>query len=122
MLVQTWVWMIGMSDASDAELADRAQSFARPPVLSDIHGARLAPDPYSPERRAIRLAVEADEVRLVIKPYGICVNPVFGLTDAPATLARVRLEDRVLNPDVYAWDGKTLWLGATLSYNAPVGI
>ncbi len=51
MLVQTWVWLIGMSDADDARLLQWAHSFAQPPPL-ELDGARLEADSYIPQRRA----------------------------------------------------------------------
>jgi hypothetical protein len=114
MVVQTWVWLIGMSAASDEELLKWAQSFSHPPAL-ELKGARLDAEPYSPERRALRLIVEGKQVAITIKPASWCVNPVFELADTPGSLRAVRLGDRILSPKEYAWDNKTLWIRATLS-------
>ena len=54
MTVRRWAWLIGMSDASDGRLRDRARSFATP-LRFELEGARLEFDSYVPERRAIRL-------------------------------------------------------------------
>jgi hypothetical protein len=42
------------------------------------------------------------------------VHPVFELQGAPKTLSRLELDERTLTPADYAWDGRTLWLNATL--------
>jgi hypothetical protein len=115
MQVQTWVWLIGMSDDGDDGLLRWAQSFARPVSLGEIQGARLDAEPYVPERRALRLMVEDKTVTLMLKPAAACVNPVFELSDAPKTLAGVRLAGRLLDAKEYAWDGKTLWIKATIA-------
>jgi hypothetical protein len=115
MQVRTWVWLIGMSDASDDGLMDWAKSFAQPASLVDIRGARLAPEPYSPERRAMRLIAESAQVTLTIKPTPVCVNPVLELAGAPGALIGVQLAGRNLDAKHYAWDGKTLWIQATLA-------
>ena len=83
MIVQTWAWLIGMSDADDARLLRWAASFAKPPAL-ELDGARLEAGSYVPERRAIRLIVESDAVTIGIKPDVACVNPVFELSGAAA--------------------------------------
>ena len=93
MLVQTWAWLIGMSDAGDARLLQWAHSFAKPPAL-ELHGARPASEPYSPERRASRLIVEHHMVTIGIKPAAVCVNPVFELEGA----AKELLEHRIGRP------------------------
>lgn len=115
MLVQTWAWLIGMSDAPDDRLLEWARSFSRPPSL-ELQGARLAPEPYSPERRAIRLVVDQKRVTVTMQPAPCCVNPVFELADAPRELSGVKLAGRALGAKEYAWDGKTLWLSATLQH------
>jgi len=119
MLLQTWVWLIGMSDADDARLVEWAQSFSHPPVL-ELNGARLEAESYIPERRAIRLMVEEKSVTMTIKPAPRCVNPVFELAGAPGPLTGVQLAGRNLGTNDYAWDGKTLWIGATLVQNTPL--
>ena len=119
MLVQTWVWLIGMSDAGDARLLEWAHSFSKPPSL-EVQGARLDAEPYVPERRAIRLIVQDKTVTITIKPAAACVNPVFELLEVPKTLARVRLANRLLEAKEYAWDGKTLWIKATVLRDTPL--
>ncbi len=114
MTVRTWAWLIGMTGESDARLVERAKSFASPPAL-ELRGARVGFEGYAPERRAIRLVVDAREVVIVIKPALPCVNPVFELDGAPKGEARVILAGRRLDPTRYAWDGRTLWLDATIA-------
>ncbi len=113
MRVQTWAWMIGLSDAADARLLEWARSFSAPPML-ELSGARLDSEPFATERRAIRLVAEGPTVTLTLRPAGVCVNPVFEIRNAPARLSRVVLNGSSLSRDNWAWDGKTLWLNATL--------
>jgi hypothetical protein len=111
MKVQSWVWLIGMTDASDETLAEWAKSFSQPPEL-ELHGARRDSEPYSPERRAMPLVVDDRNVTIMIKPVAWCVNPVFELKGAPRARLIVKLDDQVLGLKQYAWDGRTLWLNA----------
>lgn len=113
MTIQKWAWLIGMTDATDQRLLDWAKSYAKPPAL-ELEGARLEADSYAPERRAIRLVVEADRVTINVRPSVPCVNPVLELVGAPSGDITVHLGDRLLDAKEYAWDGKTLWLNATL--------
>lgn len=112
---ERWAWLIGMTDAGDDELRQRALSFAQPPTL-EVQGAALnSPSYYAPERRALCLTVEraAKSVSLMITPAGACVHPVLELDAAPKLLRALRLDGRGLGADQYRWDGRTLWLGAT---------
>jgi len=111
MLVQQWAWLIGKTDASDARLLEWARSYAKPPKL-EITGGRF--ESQVPERRANRIAVEADTVGIHIKPMARCVNPVFELLAAPEALFNVKLSNHPLRRDQYAWDGRTLWLSANI--------
>ncbi len=115
MVLRRWAWMIGMSDEPDNRLRDRARSFATPPSIESLRGARLAYDGYVPERRAIRLIVEGRAVAFTIKPGPPCVNPVFEFDHVPGGQARVMLSGRMLQSGQYAWDGRTLWLDATIA-------
>ena len=83
LLVRRWAWLIGMTDDTDAQLRDRAKSFATPPDL-DLVGARLDFAGYVIERRAMRLEATAREVKITIKPKNPCVNPVFEFTRSPS--------------------------------------
>ena len=117
MIVQTWAWLIGMSDADDARLLEWARSFAKPPSL-EVRARGSRRSRTCPERRAIRLVVEEPTVTIAIKPATACVNPVFELAAAPQTLAQVQLAGRLLDAKEYAWDGQTLWINATLTQAA----
>ncbi len=110
---QRWAWLIGMTDESDQRLLEWARSFTRPPFVG-LTGARLEFDSYVPERRAIRLVIEDETVAITINPTVRSVNPVFELIGAPGALAGLSLGDRALQPQEYAWDGKTLWLKANI--------
>lgn len=113
---ETYTWLIGMTDASDERLRQWAQSFAQPPVLKP-HGAKLdAASYYAQDRRTMCLDVDADgkSIAIHISPKVACVNPVFELRNASKVLKSVRLGNQVLDANQYAWDGKTLWLNATL--------
>jgi hypothetical protein len=115
---ETWVWLVGMTDANDETLRRWIKSFALQPPTLDLAGARPSAEPYSPERRALRLIVEKPVVTFALKPAGHCVNPVFELSGAPQTLTRVSLDGRPLVSARHAWDGQTLWLEMTLSQAA----
>jgi len=114
MNVQRWVWMIGANDDPDERLLEWAGSFSKPASV-EVRGGQLDSQSYSPERRAIRVVVEDKAMQFTLKPGGRSVNPVFELLKAPPMLAAVRLGDRSLLPAEYAWDGKVLWVKATLS-------
>ena len=116
----TWVWLIGMTDADDDTLHRWAKSFAQQPPTLELTGAKAQADLYVPERRALRLIVEKPTVTIIIKPAGYCVNPVFELSSAPKVLKNVRVDGKPLDPARYTWDGKTLWLDVTLSHPAQV--
>jgi hypothetical protein len=113
MKIEKWAWLIGLSDADDARLLEWSRSFATPPQIQ-ADGARLQTPSYSTERRATLLSVDKPEVSLTITPSTPCVHPVFELQGAPKTLSRLELDGRELTPGDYAWDGRTLWLNATL--------
>ena len=110
---QRWYWLIGLSDASDERLLERAKSFQTPPDL-ELEGAHLDLDSYVAERRAMRLVVENNSVSITVKAGVRCVNPVFELLRAPRNLSSISLSGRALKPKDYAWDGQTLWLNADL--------
>jgi hypothetical protein len=113
MVVQTWAWLIGTTDAGDERLLEWAASFARPPTL-EVQGARLEAESYVSERRAMRLVVEAPIVTITVKPTTACVHPVFELDHSLNTLSTVELAGRQLDSTEYAWDGHLLWLNSTL--------
>jgi len=105
------VWMVGMTDAGDDELRQRAQSFPHPPGVR-ARGAAVGPDPYAIERRALCLTVEDDTVTVTLTPSGWCVNPVLELEGAPQRLREVRQNGQRLDSERYRWDGAVLWLDA----------
>ena len=113
MKVEKWAWLIGLSDSDDARLLEWSRSFATPPQVQ-ADGARLQTPSYNTERRATLLSVDKPEVSLTVTPSTPCVHPVFELQGAPKTLSRLELDGRELTPGDYAWDGRTLWLNATL--------
>ncbi|HBE42698.1 MAG TPA: hypothetical protein DDW27_16145 [Bacteroidales bacterium] len=113
MKVETWAWLIGMTDVNDDTLLQITQSYAKPPTL-DVSGAIQDPEHYSFERRAMRLVVEKKKVRIMIRPDRWCVNPVFELQNAPEQLQAVKLGGKTLQTDKYAWDGNIFWLNATI--------
>jgi hypothetical protein len=114
MKIETWAWLIGMTDANDDGLLQLAQSYAKPPAL-DLTGAKQDQEPYSFESRAMRLVVDNKNVTIKIKPEGWCINPVFELKNAPKKLQEIKLEGKPLPTDKYAWDGNTLWLNAKIN-------
>jgi hypothetical protein len=113
----TWVWLIGMTDAGDEELRQWAQSFGHPLQL-EVQGATMGPAPSAPERRALCLTVQNRKVTIAITPAGHCLNPVFELKGAPQVLRTVRLNQRALGKEQYRWDGATLWVDAHLHQRA----
>jgi hypothetical protein len=113
MIVRKWAWLIGMTDATDARLVQWAKSFMAPPSL-ELGGATLEFDGYAPERRAIRVRATSRDVRITVKPAAPCVNPVFEFTNAPRGEPQVNLGGRPLEAERSAWDGRTLWLDATI--------
>lgn len=112
----TWVWLIGMTDATDDELLYMAKNFSQPATL-EIEGAKEDEESYSSERRAFCLIVERNDVKVKINPVEWCVNPVFELKNAPKNLNHIKLGGEVLAANQYAWDGNTLWIKAR--FNQP---
>jgi len=121
MSFRRWVWLIGMSDASDGQIGNWANSFAFPPSL-EIQGGRLDSDSYVPQRRALRLHVQDQNIRIQLKPRIKCVNPVFELLGAPGGSLTIRRDGAKMSPDSYAWDGRTLWLDATIKEPAELDL
>jgi hypothetical protein len=122
MTTEEWVWMIGMTDAPDAEVLAQAQSFAAPPSI-ETTGARLHSDGYVPERRAVRLVADGvANVKLKLTPNDSCINPVIELDAAPGKLASVGVDSRPLEPEKYAWDGRVLWLDAAFSQSVEIAL
>jgi hypothetical protein len=114
MQVQTWVWLIGLTDAADARVLEWAESFGSPPSLERLVGARLESESFVPERRAIRFIAESPSIELSLHPTDVCVDPVFEIRNATGRLSRVTMNGALLDTQDYAWDGQTLWLNAIL--------
>ncbi len=115
-----YVYLIGMTDATDGELRQRAQSFAQPPAIQ-VQGAEVDGNSYyAQDRQALCLKMNGANrtVEITISPNVRCVNPVFEIKNAPKTLRAVRLNDQEMDTARYRWDGKTLWLDVTLSQPA----
>lgn len=121
MSFRQWVWLIGMSDASDQELMRWAQSFADPPTV-EIQGGRLDFNAYASARRAIRLGVRDRKVTIKLSPRTVCVNPVFELDAAPGGPLTVTRDGIKMSPDRFAWDGRTLWLDAMMEKPTEIGL
>ncbi|NUQ61443.1 MAG: hypothetical protein HUU20_03080 [Pirellulales bacterium] len=119
MAVRTWVWLIGLTDADDASILQVARSFSAPPSM-EVRGARLDTESHAFERRAIRMTVDSPVVNLRISPATVCVDPVFELSGVPGDLAGIELAGRRLGAREYSWDGKTLWIRATLTGDTPL--
>lgn len=120
MRLQQWAWLIGYTAAADGEVLDMARSFAHPPHIERIAGARLEVESYNEARRALRMAVEDRDVRFTLTPKAVCINPVFELANAPRDLLGVSAGALQLGADDFAWDGHTLWLRAT--FRAPTTV
>jgi hypothetical protein len=122
MTTEEWVWMIGMTDAPDAEVLAQAHSFAAPPSI-EVTGARVHPDGYVSERRAVRLVADGvPTVTLKLSPNGSCMNPVIELDAAPGKLASVAVDGRPREPMKYAWDGRVLWLEAAFAQPVEIAL
>jgi hypothetical protein len=116
---EQYVWLIGMTDTSDARLLEWAQSFMTPPTL-EVKGARIELESTVLERRSIRLTVLDPTVQITVKPTVKYVNPVIELVGAPPALRSVSLGGRALKTNEFAWDGKTLWLDATMDQSQTI--
>jgi hypothetical protein len=113
MTTRRWAWLIGMSGADDGTLVSWARSYARPPSV-EVRGARLAPDSYIPERRALRIQMQGPSAKIQLRPEPICVNPVFEVEGATKENLAIMRDGRRVADDEFAWDGKVLWLDATI--------
>ena len=80
MQVQTWAWLIGMSDASDQRLLEWATEFFDASLAGTSRVPGSSGESYVPERRAIRLVVDEKTVTIGLRPATVCVNPVFELS------------------------------------------
>jgi hypothetical protein len=119
MRVQTWAWLIGLTDATDERVLEWAQSFSAPPSIQ-VRGAHLQAESFAPERRAIRFIADEPTILIQLTPANVCVNPVFEIAgvDQRRTLKEVRLNKTSLPPKSWAWDGQTLWIDSTIRERA----
>ncbi len=111
---EIYVWLIGMTDASDETLLKTARSFAHPASL-EMKGAVQDSEIYASERRAFCLKATSNNIAITIKPKYWCINPVFELKNTSGKLMKVKLGNEVLQSDDYAWDGKTLWVKTNIN-------
>jgi hypothetical protein len=111
--VRQWAWLIGMTEASDSVLRQWAWSYRQPPSI-DVREGTLAFDAHAPERRAMRFGVKNKNLRIKLNPAAHAMNPVFELSDAPAGSLTVWRDGNKMTPEHFAWDGRTLWLDATV--------
>lgn len=114
MKVETWTWLIGMANTSEDHLLHIAMSYAEPPTL-DIQGGRVKPEIYSSERKALQIIAEKPIINIKLKPIQWTINPVFEISGSNKNIMSITMDDKPLSKNDYAWDGKTLWIQATLS-------
>ena len=114
MVVQTWTWLIGLTDTDDARLIDVARSFSSPTAATELEGARLDDEPFVQERRALRLVADETNLRVTLNPQPVTVNPVIEIRGAGDKLAEVALNGQAVERQNWSWDGQTLWLNVTI--------
>lgn len=114
MITRRWAWLIGKTDAPDGELIQWAHAYSQPPSL-ELKGARIAFPSYSAERRAMRIVAESSEISIYLKPVVHTMNPVFEIEGAAKRLNTVTIDGKALRQADYAWDGKTLWIKASIT-------
>ncbi|WP_165248967.1 hypothetical protein [Paludisphaera soli] len=119
MVHRRWAWLVGMTDADDARLVQWARSYARPPSLT-AKGAQVAFQGWSAERRSIALTADGPTIEIAVRPETPWVNPVFELAAAPEGVPTVSLDGVPLASEAFAWDGRTLWIDATLAAPATI--
>jgi hypothetical protein len=112
---RTWAWLIGFTDSPNSRLLEWAHSYSSPPSISDLRGARLADEPYVPERRAIGLNAETSRIELTLTPRKVCVNPVLEISGWASNDLELWINKNRLTARDYAWDGKVLWINTTFS-------
>lgn len=117
--LRRWAWLIGMTDASDEELIDRARSYGTSAPLQ-ISGADSAR--WDPTSRSFRIEVDSEDVELKITPREICVNPVLVFAGSIRKLNSVLLDGIPLAANRFVWDGKCLWLVAKLTRPAQLAL
>ena len=120
MIVQTWVWLIGMSDADDARLLQWAHSFAQPPSRArggSAAGGRVVRSraPCHPARCRSRMRSRSTSSR----PRRASIR-CLSWPGRPRRSPAWQLADRTLDAGEFAWDGQTLWINATLTQDTPL--
>ncbi|WP_129777440.1 hypothetical protein [Peristeroidobacter soli] len=104
-----FVWMIGNTDLSDADVIEMAKSYLHPPSIT-VTGGRPAVPAYTPERRALRVVAESSSITLDLNSPRAIINPTFEIDDAPSKLALITLDGTPLPANAYQWDGSILWI------------
>jgi hypothetical protein len=112
--LRRWAWLIGMTDAPDERLIAWARSYGKVPRL-ELKGATAPAGDATEDPRLLRVRVHDRRVVLKLHPTPICVNPVFELLGAPKGPLAVTRDGQRLAPELFAWDGRVLWLDATIS-------
>jgi hypothetical protein len=122
MRVEQWAWMIGMTDAPDAEVLGAARSVATPANVSAERGARVTG--YAVERRATTVVAAAKDVVLKISPPAGApsFHPVFEFEHGPKSVSAVTLDGKPLGESDYAWDGRVLWLNRVIESPATISV
>ncbi|KAJ3046548.1 hypothetical protein HK102_013141, partial [Quaeritorhiza haematococci] len=119
MVHRRWARLVGLTDADDERLVQWARSYARPPSLT-AKGAQVAFQGWSAERRSVALTVDGPTIEIAVRPETPWVNPVFELAVAPEGVPTVSLDGVPLALETFAWDGRTLWIDATLAAPATI--
>jgi hypothetical protein len=112
--LRRWAWLIGMTDASDDRVVELARSYSGDPRL-ELQRASALREELSEDPRLVRLRVQGLPVVIKLIPVPVCVNPVFELVGAPNGKLSITRDGQALASDRFAWDGRTLWLDATIA-------
>jgi hypothetical protein len=107
---QTWTWLIGLTDAADDRVREMARSFASPPGLGEIRGARLDAETSVPERRAVRVVADGD-FEFLLTPQPVCVHPVLEIEGQENPVSRVLVDGQELEREAWAGEAGVLWIG-----------
>ncbi len=107
---QVFAWLIGMTDANDSELLERAQSYGSDPPLK-IKGAKSVS--WNPQKRSFTVDINQSNLKLI--PHDVYINPTLELINTTENLMNVKLNGKRVPKTDYAWDGTLLWLKARLT-------
>jgi hypothetical protein len=58
--------------------------------------------------------MEQQSADITLTPVAHCMDPVFELSGVRGKLAAVSLDGHALAQSDYAWDGRTLWIRASI--------